>query len=144
MRVLITGAAGMLGSASTQRWRAGHEVVATDLAPREVAGLSMSTLDVRDFDELVRMVNASRAEIVLHLAAETDLEICESNPDRAYLTNTLGTQNAAIACQMVGSARLYRPSRSVRRQRMTGHMTNSMPRTRSTSTADPSTKVNSW
>jgi dTDP-4-dehydrorhamnose reductase len=100
MRVLITGAAGMLGSAVYPVFAAaGHDVVATDLEPRDVAGLPMGRLDVRVYRDMVDAIERSRAELVLHLAAETDLEKCEADPDHAYRTNTLGTHNAAIACQ---------------------------------------------
>ena len=100
MRILITGAAGMLGSSVYPAMvAAGHDVVATDLAPREVAGLPMGHLDVRVYPELVEGISQSRPDMVLHLAAETDLEICETDPDHAFRTNTLGTQNAAVACQ---------------------------------------------
>ena len=100
MRVLITGAAGMLGSAVYPAFvAAGHDVMATDLVPRDVAGLPMTRLDVREHSEMVAGIEASRAELVLHLAAETDLETCEADPDHAFLTNTLGTQNAAVAAQ---------------------------------------------
>ena len=100
MRVLITGAAGMLGSAVYPAMvAAGHDVFATDLEPREVAGLPMGRLDVRVHSELIDGIAQSQADLVLHLAAETDLEICEADPDHAFRTNTLGTQNAAVACQ---------------------------------------------
>jgi dTDP-4-dehydrorhamnose reductase len=35
----------------------------------------------------------------MHLAAETDVDKCELEPDHAYLTNTIGTQNVALMCQ---------------------------------------------
>ncbi len=35
----------------------------------------------------------------MHLAAETDVDKCELEPDQAYLTNTIGTQNVALSCQ---------------------------------------------
>jgi nucleoside-diphosphate-sugar epimerase len=96
MRILITGAAGMLGSAVYPAFvAAGHDVVATDLDPRDVAGLPMGRLDVRDHGEMLAAIERSQPEMVLHLAAETDLETCEADPDHAYLTNTLGTQHAA-------------------------------------------------
>jgi len=99
MRVLITGAAGMLGSAVIPAFAAaGHDVTATDLEPRDVAGLPMGRLDVRDYTEVDEVIERSRPDLVLHLAAETDLETCESDPDHAYRTNTVGTHNAAVAC----------------------------------------------
>jgi len=108
MRVLITGSAGMLGSAVYPAFvAAGHDVVATDLEPREMAGLPMGRLDVRVHAEVADAVERSRPDLVLHLAAETDLEVCEADPDHAYLTNTIGTQNAAIACQAGGIPLVY-------------------------------------
>ena len=86
---------------------AGHDVEATDLAPRDVRGLPMRHLDVRHHREVVDAIAAHRADLVLHLAAETDLETCETDPDGAYVTNTLGTQNVAVACQTSGSTLVY-------------------------------------
>jgi len=108
MRVLITGTAGMLGSSVYPAFAAaGHEVVATDLAPRDVSGLPMTRLDVRDYSEMIDAVDRSSADLVLHLAAETDLETCEADPDHAYRTNTIGTHNAALACQARDRALVY-------------------------------------
>lgn len=99
MRVLITGAAGMLGSAVYPAFAAaGHDVVATDLEPRTVAGLPMGLLDVRVHSAVTEAIERARPDLILHLAAETDLETCEADPDHAYRTNTLGTHNVAIAC----------------------------------------------
>ncbi|HEY3383827.1 MAG TPA: SDR family oxidoreductase [Vicinamibacterales bacterium] len=108
MKVLITGSAGMLGSAMYPAFvRAGHEVVATDLEPRPVDGLEMGTLDVRDAAAVRKLVDVVRPALVLHLAAETDLEACERDPDHAYRTNTLGTEFVALACRARGTPLVY-------------------------------------
>lgn len=99
MRVLITGSAGMLGSALYPAFvRAGHRTVATDLAPMAVGDLPMDRLDVRDHDAVRKVIDAAEPELVVHLAAETDLETCEGDPDHAFRTNTAGTHNVALAC----------------------------------------------
>jgi dTDP-4-dehydrorhamnose reductase len=108
MRVLITGSAGMLGSAVFPAFvDAGHDVVATDLEPRDVRGLSMEVLDVRDSAAVAAVVGRTHPDLVLHLAAETDLETCEESPDEAYRTNTIGTNNVAIACRESGATLVY-------------------------------------
>jgi len=105
MRVFITGSGGMLGSAVYPAFvRAGHEVVATDLVPRPSLGLPMAALDVRDYSAVRRAIHDLSPDLILHLAAETDLERCETDRDRAYLTNALGTQNVALV-----AAELERP-----------------------------------
>ena len=35
----------------------------------------------------------------MHLAAETDVDLCEVNPEHAYKTNTMGTLNVALNCR---------------------------------------------
>ncbi len=108
MRVLITGSAGMLGSAVYPAFvRAGHDVTATDLAPRSVDGLPMKALDVRDPMAVRAAVVAVKPQLVLHLAAETDLEVCEQDPDHAYLTNTIGTEFVALACRETDVPMVY-------------------------------------
>lgn len=108
MRVLITGSAGMLGAALYPAFvRAGHETVATDLTPRSVGELSMGVLDVRDHDAVRKAVDAAEPQLVVHLAAETDLETCETDPDHALRTNTAGTHNVALACAAYGIPLVY-------------------------------------
>jgi dTDP-4-dehydrorhamnose reductase len=98
----------MLGSAVYPAFvAAGHEVVATDLEPRQLNGLQMSKLDVRTYSDVEDGIDRSEANLVVHLAAETDLETCEADPDHAYRTNTMGTQNAALACQARGLPMVY-------------------------------------
>lgn len=105
MRILITGAAGMLGSALIPALLdAGHQVVATDIeltSPRPwgVTGPRLGYLDVRNSQEVQSAVEVLRPDLIAHLAAETDLELCESDPDHAYLTNTVATKHVALACQ---------------------------------------------
>ena len=108
MKVLITGSAGMLGSAVYPALvRAGHEVRATDLAPRSESGLQMSMLDVRDLGAVRREIAAFRPDLVAHLAAETDLETCELDPDHAFRTNTVGTQNVVAAAAQIDAIIVY-------------------------------------
>lgn len=108
MKVLITGSAGMLGSAVYPAFvRAGHDVLATDLAPRAIGTLPMGTLDVRDHQAVRTAVDTVEPELVLHLAAETDLEISETDPDHAYRTNTIGTEYVALATRDAGVPMVY-------------------------------------
>jgi dTDP-4-dehydrorhamnose reductase len=99
----------MLGSAVFPAFvDAGHDVAATDLEPRQVRDdLSMDRLDVRDAEAVLAAVRMMDPDLVLHLAAETDLEVCEGSPDHAYRTNTIGTHNVAIAARDVGATLVY-------------------------------------
>src|SRR5690348_15810792 len=106
MKMLITGAAGMLGSALVPALAsAGHEVQPTDIDLRNTRPWSpiapsipeMTKLDVRSRDDIAAAVAAYRPEFIVHLAAETDVEICDQRPDHAWETNALGTKHVALA-----------------------------------------------
>lgn len=89
-RILVTGAKGMLGTDLCELLhKENHEVSITDI----------SELDVRDTNQVLRHVDECKPEIIFHLAALTDVDGCEKDPDAAFLTNTIGTQNIALACQ---------------------------------------------
>ena len=102
--VLVTGAAGMLGSALVPAlMREGLGVRATDIrgvstAPWTGSDLVLDLLDVRSAESVRAAVETHQPDVVIHLAAKTNLEECEEDPDSAYLVNTVGTKNVALAC----------------------------------------------
>lgn len=96
MKVLVTGAEGMLGSALCPELRQrGHEVIQTDVEPKSPG---IAQLDVRDEGAVHALLTAERPKFLLHLAAETDVDRCEREPAHAYLTNAVGTEYLASAC----------------------------------------------
>lgn len=88
----------MLGSALCPTLvKKGHEVIPTDLNPNHSEGIEF--LDVRDYSSVQNMVKQIGPELVMHLAAETDVDRCEIEPDHAFQTNTIATQNIALISQ---------------------------------------------
>lgn len=57
------------------------------------------SMDVRDRERVLQVIAETRPSVVLHLAAETDVDRCEKEPDHAYRSNVTGTLNIALACQ---------------------------------------------
>ena len=104
MRVLITGAKGMLGTDLCQEWQTqGYEICATDI----------QVMDVRQPGQVQKTFADFKPELVLHLAALTDVDGCEREPGQAYRTNTIGTQNIALACQTANVPLAYISTLSV-------------------------------
>ncbi len=97
MRVLVTGAAGMLGHAVMPALRAAGHVA---------LGLDLPELDVTRLESLQTAVRGFRPDWVFHLAAFTRVDDCEARRDEAFLVNGLGTRHAALAAMEVGAALL--------------------------------------
>lgn len=96
--ILVTGAGGMVGS---------YFELLRDEFPEPLDLTDRETLDVRDWDAVRSRVVGGRYTHVIHLAAETDVDRCEVEPDHAYRTNAFGTQNVALACQLAGIPLVY-------------------------------------
>jgi dTDP-4-dehydrorhamnose reductase len=105
MRILATGAAGMLGTSLVPTFvDAGHDVVATDIdltnpTPWGPGHPPIDWLDVRDRDAIKAAFDDTQPDLLLHLAAETSLEVSDEDPDHAFLTNTVATKYLALECR---------------------------------------------
>ena len=97
MKVLVTGAAGMLGNdLCNELERQSHQLIRTHKTIKEGG---IQKLDVRDKEEVFSVIGYHKPDLVAHLAAETNVDKCEVEQDHAYLTNTIGTLYVALACQ---------------------------------------------
>ena len=92
MRILITGGGGQLGR-SLVRSLHGHDVAAH----------SHRDLDVSDAASVAAAFERVRPEAVVHCAALTDTNRCESDPELARAVNAVGTENVARACAHAGA-----------------------------------------
>lgn len=66
MRVIVTGAAGLIGSAVAQRLAAGHEVVGVDLLPGPHVSVMADCLDVAEWGPRVGSADAVAHAAALH------------------------------------------------------------------------------
>lgn len=100
LKMLVTGAGGMVGSYVPQVF-GDWQLILTDIVPGFV------DLDVRDPVAVKKAVSYHHPDLVLHLAAATDVDRCEQEPDEAFHINAIGTQNVALACQATGTMLVY-------------------------------------
>jgi dTDP-4-dehydrorhamnose reductase len=98
MRVLITGAAGMLGRDVTEAAAAaGHDVVA----------LGRAKLDVTDRSETLAAIAAAAPQCVINCAAFTDVDGAEEQRDLAHAVNGDGVGHVAAAAAAAGARLIH-------------------------------------
>ncbi|PCH99132.1 MAG: NAD(P)-dependent oxidoreductase [Bacteroidetes bacterium] len=103
--VLITGCGGMLGQDVYKSFNENYEkVVASDIDLNEPW---LEYLDVRNATECRLWVESLRPDIIVNLAAHTDLEYCEENKKDAWNTNALGAENLATLAKEYGALYIY-------------------------------------
>ena len=88
-RILITGASGQLGNAVLKEFQ-DYEILAVDLIPTAIQSQSIEfkSLDITKKDEVVSVIQSFKPEIILNLAAMTDVDACEENPELAEEINS--------------------------------------------------------
>jgi dTDP-4-dehydrorhamnose reductase len=92
MKLLVTGAAGMLGrDVMLAAGNAGHEVV----------GYGRAELDVADPTQLGRRFELERPDVVINCAAWTDVDGAEEAEEAAFAVNGRGAGNVAAAAAKV-------------------------------------------
>lgn len=98
MRILITGAGGQLGHDLAAEFdRPHHEVIACD----------RSKLDLSSRDSVLQAITTVEPDAIVHAGAWTAVDACESDPDRAFQVNALGTRHVADGARIVGARVLY-------------------------------------
>lgn len=92
MKILITGAAGQLGSDLKDVLGGSHDLALFDL-----------DLDVSDFAAVSKASANFKPEVIINSAAFTDVDGCETQSDLAYSVNAIGAQNLALAARAAGA-----------------------------------------
>lgn len=97
-RVLVTGAAGQLGSD-----------VLSALRERGIDGIGadITEFDITDADAAISFIGKCAPTTVIHCAAYTAVDRAEDEPELCALINVTGTENVARACRAVNASMIY-------------------------------------
>lgn len=101
MRILVTGAGGMLGQDVCSELAGEHDVLPTG------RGKSANSLDITDLDAIEKLFREFQPEGVIHCAAMTNVDGCERNPTEAYRVNAHGSSLIASATARYNAFLVY-------------------------------------
>lgn len=94
MRLLIAGAAGLVGRAMFEHCTGEGD---------QIARLDHASFDITDEDQVNATFERERPEVVINCAAWTDVDACELDPERAQMVNARGPELLALGCRRVGA-----------------------------------------
>jgi dTDP-4-dehydrorhamnose reductase len=88
MKIVILGAGGRLGAALLREYRDKFDV----------AGFSHAQLDLSNLDVVRETLRATSFDVVINAAGFTKVDLCEAQPDRAFLINAEAPRVVAEIC----------------------------------------------
>lgn len=103
-KVLITGGKGTVGNYIAK-------VFNKDKYNLLIAG--KEALDVAQRKQVFDKVEKFNPDVVIHLAAKTNVDECEENPKECFLVNAEGTKNITEACKKTDSLLIYTSTSAV-------------------------------
>lgn len=98
MKVLITGAKGMLGQDLCPTLEdLGCFLIETDI----------DNLDITKKEDVENFVSKAHPDLIIHLAAYTNVDRAEEEEEKAELINAVGTENVALAASKIDVPLIY-------------------------------------
>ncbi len=94
MKILVTGGSGLVGKAIKQ-------------ANTTVVTFGHTDMDIAKKDDVFRILNSIKPDCIVHCAALTDVDYCETHKEEAWKVNAEGTKNISQACEDIGAKLIY-------------------------------------
>lgn len=111
MRILLTGATGLLGyNLLNHLAKRGYEVIATyheTFASTRKIDIKWINVDLEKEQEIIKAVRSLKPDAIIHAAAYTDVDGCEVNKEKAFRVNYLATKAIAHSASKLGSFVVY-------------------------------------
>lgn len=113
MKILVTGANGLLGYKLIQLLSTKSPIAALATARKKIIdlpkGIPFFELDIADRDQTLKVLATTKPEVVISAAAMTQVDQCETEREQCWRTNVTGIENLIEGCEAV-SCRLIHVS----------------------------------
>ena len=106
-KILLTGSSGQLGRAIRKEYKDEAVFVLTDVDGPILDVPEGMYLDITDVDQVLKTLKRERPDVVINCGAMTDVDGCETDPEKAYRINALGPRNLAAAANEIGAKMIH-------------------------------------
>jgi dTDP-4-dehydrorhamnose reductase len=96
MRAVVIGSSGQLGTDIMRAWPSD-----------ETTGLTHAEVDVTNREQVFDVLGRHAPELVVNTAAFHNVDVCESEPERAFQVNAAGAMHVADACRELNAALMF-------------------------------------
>ncbi|MBF2051463.1 MAG: SDR family oxidoreductase [Leptolyngbya sp. IPPAS B-1204] len=113
-KLLVTGASGFLGWHLCQLAQSQWQLYGTyHTHPSEVPGVTLLPLDLTDYQAIKQVMQTVQPDAVLHIAALSSPNACQSEPDLSYRINVVSSWELAGLCAEAGIPCVFTSSEQV-------------------------------
>jgi len=98
MRILVTGASGLLGLNLSLKMTETHTIVGADRSKLIGTPFELVQADLLEPGSRSRIIDSIRPDAIIHTAANANIDSCETDPDDAHILNTELPNKIAEIC----------------------------------------------
>lgn len=102
MRILVTGSNGLLGQKLVELISSGNDYLIATAKSSLVINLpkgEFHSLDVTDVESIESVIAQSKPDVIIHTAAMTQVDQCETEQEKCWLNNVQAVENLVKACE---------------------------------------------
>lgn len=105
MKILVTGANGLLGYKLIQLLSTKSDITTVATARKKVndlpQGVDFFELDITNHDQTIEVLLTTKPDVVISAAAMTQVDQCETEREQCWMANVVGIENLVEGCEKI-------------------------------------------
>jgi dTDP-4-dehydrorhamnose reductase len=111
MRILVTGSNGLLGQKLTRLLSQSNEhyliATAREKSVLQIQYGEFRPMDILKDEEVQNVISAARPDVIIHTAAMTNVDQCETDREGCWKANVEGVESVVKACEKAGARLIH-------------------------------------
>jgi len=107
MKILVIGGSGVIGSKIISHFKENNIDIEFTYFTNIISSTKGRIMDITRKDDTIRLITKINPDVVIHTAALTNVDLCETNKNLANLVNVDGTANVVEGCKITKSKVAY-------------------------------------